>query len=134
MAVSDVVWQSLINGAYVAIGAAVVAYFKFKLDAMALTQKEHLTSQDVKLAHIDTVAKETVEQVHVIEKATNSMKDALVLATKEAGIAKGKEQGRQAERDEYPSGRPGEGPDAIPLKEGETPVVIVGTIKPKEVK
>jgi hypothetical protein len=45
-----------------------------------------------------TIAVQTAVDVHAIEKATNSMKDALVAATDMAAHAKGKEEGRLQEQ------------------------------------
>jgi hypothetical protein len=76
---SDAVWLAIIGLIYMVV-------------------KELLDSRRSSLARADI--QEVKENVVTIEKATNSMKDALVHATKEAAFSAGKEQGRADQKAE----------------------------------
>lgn len=79
-AISDAVWL----GIFGLIGLAIKEYLDYRRSVDAITKLD-----DVK------------EQVHVIEKATNSMKDALVLATEKEAFARGvKEEKNRSENAE----------------------------------
>ncbi len=85
--ISDVVWQTLINSGFGCIGTGFAVYLTFRLNALKLKQDQNAGK---------------IEQIHL---ATNSMKDALVKATADASSALGREEGRKAERSEFPTGR-----------------------------
>lgn len=72
LAVSDAVWLGVLN----LIGIMFMAWIKIKQDKAEKKAEERSDKLDI-----------VSEQVHTIEKATNSMKDALVKATQDVGIA-----------------------------------------------
>ena len=82
---SEVITSLALLGA--AISPVLVAYFAYKQAQIAK-----------KVAHID-------EKVEVIHTATNSMKDALVLATAKASLAQGKAEGRAEKKAEMRADR-----------------------------
>lgn len=108
-AVSDVVWQAaaVVTGGLVSVTGIVVgalvtiklAQIKAGQDMAAVavkevktTLKEESAKQDAKL----TLVSEQVEEVH---KATNSMKDALVLTTEKEAHARGIVEGKAASKE-----------------------------------
>lgn len=91
-AISDAVWLAVIGILYM----AVKEYFD---RVRARDVREHVIRAEQKIDEkgreqsqkLDTV----VENVKVIEKATNSMKDALVLATEKEGLERGAREERE---------------------------------------
>lgn len=73
----DALWNNLVL-AVIAIATAANGYFQWRNNQIA-----HETRQ---------IAQDTRADVAIVEKATNSMKDALVKATADASLLKGRAQ------------------------------------------
>ncbi len=92
-AVSDVVWQALI-GAVVTIVLAWMAQrtrntVKETAATAAVKVEEVKTTLEVKTAEQNQKLEKVAEKVEEVHKATNSMKDQLVLKTEAEALARG---------------------------------------------